>query len=220
MSIRRVRFAVDDSPLSTSSTLSSPGPVTPPQLYQPLVDVRQPSPPYPHSPAYSPNTHAFAIAPELHRALAAPSFDFDVSIDPANNPIMRNNHQLERILNEPAVGTRITSLTIISRHLPWEIVISSSTYPFVTISDVLGGLHRALRLPVRQEEFQRESTEEQGAISAAYYRRCERLPEGRARELESFKGVKRVDFLAGATRFMGLSKTDRPNVWSIKFKGS
>lgn len=216
---RRVRFVLDGhpSPVSTSSTLSSPGPRTPQQLYQPLVHVRQPS--STHSPSISPNRLALSIPSEPHGALAFPPFDFDVSLDPAVNPVMCNNMQLRGILNEPATNPPLSSLTLISRDLPWEIIIRPSTMPYVTISDFLGGLYRALRLGATREEFGRESQEKRDAVATAYYNRFERhTSDPQLMEREKQKGVKRVDFLSGAHRFRGISKTDRPDVWVMKFK--
>ncbi|KXN84614.1 hypothetical protein AN958_12295 [Leucoagaricus sp. SymC.cos] len=221
---RRVRFALEGypSPVSTSSTLSSPGPRTPQQLTQPLVHVYQPSLTSTSSPfisSISPNQSALAIPCDIHDVLGNATFDFDVSLDPASNPALRDNLFLQRVRNEPATVPPVPSLTLVSRDLPWEVIITSSSVPFVTISDVLGGLYRALRIPVREEEFSRESAEKQNAISTAYYQRFERhVSDRQLREQEKQKGVKRIDFLAGSHRFKGLSKTERPNVWIIKLK--
>ncbi|KAF5360779.1 hypothetical protein D9756_004596 [Leucocoprinus leucothites] len=221
MTSRRVRFVgVEDSPQSTSSTLSSPGPLTPQQLPQPLVHVRYPSPTYTNSSGFSPSHVALSIPYELHNALATLAFDFDASLDPADNPALRDNPYIARMRNEPATTPPAPSLTLVSRHLPWEIIISSSASSYVTISDVLGGLYRALRIPAREEEYLRESSEKQTAISLAYYQRFERISNVGLREIEKQKGVKRIDFLASAHRFRGLHKTNRPNVWDIKFKSS
>jgi hypothetical protein len=159
------------------------------------------------------------VKSDVHVALTSPAFDFDVSIDPAQNPAMRDHPQLLRARNELATNPPVPFLIIASLKLPWEITILPSTGPYVTVSDVLGGLYRALRLPAREEEYYRENPEKQNAISLAYYNRFERHVANRElREREKQKGVKRIDFLAGVHRFRGLSKTERPNVWNLKFK--
>lgn len=216
---RRVRFALDGypSPVSTSSTLSSPGPRTPQQLHQPLAHVHSPS--STSSFSISPNGLALSISSNIHGALDIPPFNFDVSLDPVANPAMRDNLHLQRIRNDPATDPPEPSITLVSRHLPWEIVISASSKSYVTISDVLYGLYRALRLPVSQVEYDRETPEKQKEVARAYYNRFERhVSNPLLMEQEKAKGVKRVDFLTGAHRFKGLSKTERPNVWRLRLK--
>lgn len=217
---RRVRFALDNeaSPISTSSTLSSPGPHTPQQFYQPLVHVHSYS--QSSSPSFSPNHLALTVASSIHGVLEVPSFDFDISLDPHTNPAMRDNLHLQRILNDPATHPPLPSLTFVSSHLPWEINISRTSQPYVTISDVLGGLYRALRTCATQGELSREAEVKRAAILRAHMRRSERhLPnDRRTMERERSKGPRRIDFLAGNHYFRGLVKTERPNVWYIQLR--
>lgn len=210
MASRRVRFA-DNSPFSNASTLSSPGPSTPPVLTQPPVWVYQTSPYYMLSPALP--------APwEIHSILSMPMFDFNVSIDPALNPVVHGNSLVTQVRNEPATCPPVPSLTLVSRPLPWEIVISYSFSPFVTVADVLGGLYRALRMRATEQEFYREGREKQGAITQAYHRRYRRALGVELEERERREGLKRIDFLVGSHFFKGLRKTERYNVWNIKFE--
>jgi len=155
---------------------------------------------------------------EIHGILITPTFDFDVSVDPAMNPIVYGNSFVAMVRNEPATLPPVSSLALVSRLLPWETVISSSVFPFVTVSDVLGGFYRALRLRASKEEYQRESHEKQKAISLAYHQRCSRALDVELREREKQAGVKRVDFLMGSHLLKGLCKTKRPNVWNVMFK--
>jgi hypothetical protein len=161
---------------------------------------------------------SLSIPCEITSVLAAPTFDFDTSLDPATTPAMRDNLYIERIRNEPATNPQVPSLTLVSQQLPWEIVIHASTFSYVAISDILGGLYRALRLVASEEEYSRERPERRNLISGAYYARFERFSDARLRDSEMRKGVKRIDFLAGAHHFKGLQKTSRPNVWNIRFK--
>lgn len=219
---RRVRFALDvedhSSPASTYSALSSPGPHTPPQLsYQPLVHIHQPhSTP---SPSVAFHDLSLAIPQNIHGALELLTFDFDVSLNPFANPAIRKNPQLSSIWDEPATNPLVRSLTLTSRHLRWDIVIHSSSKPYVTIGDVVGGIFNELRTPVTPEEFNMETESSQKGISWAYYNRFERhASDPEFMKLEKSKGVKRVDFLTGANRLTGLVKTDKPNVWYMKLK--
>jgi len=53
-------------------------------------------------------------------------------------------------------------------------------------------------------------------VNTAYYRRCGRIEDFDSRRLEEGKGVKRVDFLMGRNRFLGLSGTLKgPDIWEL-----
>ena len=71
-------------------------------------------------------------------------------------------------------------------------------------------LHRTLRLPVRQAEYNKlPSLEAKRRVDDAYQARCITSEEQR-------KGVKRVDFLGRHRTFMGLSSSAAgPNVWVL-----
>jgi hypothetical protein len=45
---------------------------------------------------------------------------------------------------EPAVYPPEICLTLVTHHLPWEIVVPASNGQFVTVSDILNSVHRAL----------------------------------------------------------------------------
>jgi len=180
------------------------------------VDVHQHS--WSSSPSYSPEHLALTIASTIHGALEIPSFDFDVSLDPATNPAMRDNRDLQRILNDPATYPPLPSLTLVSSHLPWDLNISRSSQLYVTVADVLGGLYRALRICATQGELGREAEVKRAAILRAHMRRCERLISSDPRKMdhERNRGPRRIDFLAGAHHLRGLVKTERPNVWYLQ----
>ncbi|KAF9447306.1 hypothetical protein P691DRAFT_802630 [Macrolepiota fuliginosa MF-IS2] len=219
---RRVRFVLDgrSSPISTSSTLSSsPGPQTPPQLSQHLaVDIYQPPSSIPSLPI-SPNQLALAIKSSIHEYLEMPPFNFDVSVDPGTNPAMRNSPHLQSVSDSPATSSHLPSFTLVSQYLPWEIVILPSSKSYVTVSDVLYGLYRGLRLPVSHDEYAYETEDKKDKISFAYHRRLERYASNPGlMEQEMQKGVKRVDYLTGVHRFGGISETGRPGVFKLRLK--
>lgn len=69
-----------------------------------------------------------------------------------------------------------------------------------------------------EQEFYREGREKQDAVSQAYHRRYRRALGVELEERERREGLKRIDFLVGSHFFKGLRKTERPNVWNIKFE--
>jgi hypothetical protein len=53
-------------------------------------------------------------------------------------------------------------------------------------------------------------------VDNAYFRRCELLADEEERTMEALQGVKRVDFLGGKTRFLGLSgPVEGEHVWEL-----
>jgi hypothetical protein len=88
---------------------------------------------------------------------------------------------------------------------------------FITVADVLATLHRALRLAVHPNEYNAlPSHEDKHKVNAAYEHRYLRIADPAAHEEEKRKGVKRVDFLMGRTRFLGLSRTtEGPGIWAL-----
>jgi hypothetical protein len=109
------------------------------------------------------------------------------------------------------------SLTLVTQHLPWAIVIPASNGRCVTVSDVLNSLHLALHVSVTQLEFSALGSQKlMHQVSEAYRRRCERLPRHCGYMEEKRQGVKRVDFLLGYTKFHGISPTSRvSDMWQL-----
>ncbi|KAF7341696.1 hypothetical protein MSAN_02068000 [Mycena sanguinolenta] len=120
---------------------------------------------------------------------------------------------------EPAVYPPQSSITLVTPHLPWAIVVYPSNGRFVTVGDVLNALHGALRVNVTAAEFEALGTPTlKRQVSLAYQRRYERLRGHRGYREEKNGGVKRVDFLIGFTKFQGISPvtTSRsPDVWQL-----
>ena len=73
-----------------------------------------------------------------------------------------------------------------------------------------------VRLAVAPAEYSALTPELKHAVNASYEARWKRMAPSRERDEELRKGVKRVDFLCGRTRFRGLSCTQRgPAVWML-----
>jgi len=203
-----------DSPLPSPSDLMTPPPlkhVGSPYSYTPLPPVQG------HSPSKAP----MALGPvRIHAALGYaphPTFAWDM----VNHPSSSHTPLPARILAEPATSPPLPSLTIISPHLPWSIIVQPSQSPksnswaggpaaFVTVADVLSTLYRALRLSVLPAEYsQLPSHEAKDKVNYAYQVRTQGSAEAR-------KGVKRVDFLGVRKTFLGLSSTHRgPDIWML-----
>jgi hypothetical protein len=87
-------------------------------------------------------------------------------------------------------------------------VIYASKYPYVTVEDVLLQLYRFLRRPATREDYSAIPNHDvRDQIAESYKRRCSRASSAEEFAAEQSKGLKRVDFLLGRTRFMGLSST-------------
>ncbi|KAK0217309.1 hypothetical protein IW262DRAFT_1240432, partial [Armillaria fumosa] len=86
---------------------------------------------------------------------------------------------------------------LISSFLPWRIHISRSS-----VRDVVVALYMALRTRVTDQEMKEVGGED---VAKAFAKRVER-----AGEEEKRKGFRRVDFLLGYTRLVGIEPMDEP----------
>jgi len=125
------------------------------------------------------------------------------------------------LLNEPATYPPLSSITLMSDLLPWSIHVEASaslSVPVVTIFDVLQTLYITLRIPIAPCEWANVPTTAQSLISAAFYRRIDGIRDYNLRDSQRRKGVRRVDFLTGRTRLIGLSPVpDKPGVFVVSW---
>ncbi|KAJ7764150.1 hypothetical protein DFH07DRAFT_882261 [Mycena maculata] len=145
--------------------------------------------------------------------LAPPNVHYDVT-----HPLHTLNPQLTPSFLDPATYPPMPALTLRCRHIDWPISVApSQPGGCVTVLDVLAAVYAGLRPAVARAEY--DALPSGGArekVDAAYFARCRLVAGGNAREAEALKGVKRVDFLAGRTRFMGLSgPLQAPHVWEL-----
>ncbi|KAJ7047685.1 hypothetical protein C8F04DRAFT_1059730 [Mycena alexandri] len=188
-----------------SSSSTSPWPTTTPS---PLNHSR---PLYAYAPLPSLNA-------ELHPALA-PSrhmMALDVSYDPAYATLS------PRVLAELATSPGLPCITIVFFRYPsWETTIhpSSSKCPaYVTVADVLNGVYRYLRRQAEPEELETVPPPHMFSAHQALSRRCNELArmDPIAARSEARKGLRRIDFLSGKSRFAGLLQTqDSPDRWQF-----
>ncbi|KAJ7160449.1 hypothetical protein C8R46DRAFT_1286277 [Mycena filopes] len=131
--------------------------------------------------------------------------------------------QLTPSFLDPATYPPLPALTVVCRHLawPWPIRVEAASLPnttgFVSVLDVLTSLHTSLRLAVRWAEYNAlPSAGTRRSVDDAYFARCRLVEDRNAREIETLKGVKRVDFLRGKTHFLGLSgPVEGAHVWEL-----
>lgn len=186
---------------SDSTSSSSSGPITPPSPFSISAALPKGS--------VIPNTL-------LAFDRGIPAIKFDVSLQaPAlingPHPSLLSNAQL----HDPAVFPPTSTLHIVSA-LPWTLTVQAERNPYVTVMDVLCTLYNILRIPASRAEYAKESAASQIAIATAFHARVERGPNPAARAEQLSKGLRRVDFLQGQTRFLGLSSTKLgPNVWAL-----
>ncbi|KAL4266558.1 protein of unknown function DUF6699 [Pleurotus pulmonarius] len=156
---------------------------------------------------------------QIHPALGyttTPHLNYDVSCHPST--ISPAHPSLSpTILNEAATLPPLPSITLVSQYLPWKLEIKPANGNFVTVSDVINGMYRALRLTVSKAEYSAlPSVSAQQRVTDAYSHRCARILDSSAKQMEMQKGLKRIDFFVDKNRFMGLSSTPHgPHVWSI-----
>ncbi|KAF7304473.1 hypothetical protein HMN09_00849600 [Mycena chlorophos] len=227
-----VHFATSRSrsgppPLSSSpssSPRSSRGPHTPP-------DVVYLSLPHSKSAGHHHRHHTPTGRP--HTLLAhstVPLLTYDLRLAPvAGNLSTPYPHGISgHMLAEPAISPPQRSLTLTGAHLglPWVISVSaSSNGQYVSVGDVLEGLYRALRTPVRAAEYaelgrRRGGSTVMDGMARTYKRRCRLYRDRRAYEEEQRGGLRGVDYLMGYTKFAGLSPTSRgADVWEIETMG-
>ncbi|KAJ7167088.1 hypothetical protein C8R46DRAFT_1272376 [Mycena filopes] len=133
-------------------------------------------------------------------------------------PLHTISPQLTPSFLDPATYPPLPALTIVCRHLAWPIRVSASLPTgFVSVLDVLTSVHTNLRLAVRWAEYNAlPSADTRRSVDDAYFTRCRLVEDRNAREIETLKGVKRVDFLLGKTHFLGLSgPVEGAHVWEL-----
>jgi hypothetical protein len=121
------------------------------------------------------------------------------------------------LLDEPVTYPHMNSIVLFSDLLPWSTRVEAATPDdVVTIFDVLQTLHTVLRIPISKSEWNSLSAHAQDSISAAFYRRLGGIRDHSSREKQLKKGVRRLDFLLGSTKLLGISAIpDKPGVFTL-----
>ena len=121
------------------------------------------------------------------------------------------------LLGEPVTYPHMSSIVLFSDQLPWSTCVEAATpNDVVTIFDVLQTLHTALRIPISKSEWNSLSAHTQNSVSAAFYRRLGGIRDHSSREKQLKKGVRRLDFLLGNTKLLGIAAVpDKPGVFTL-----
>ena len=83
-------------------------------------------------------------------------------------------------------------------------------------SDVLQTLHTALRIPISKSEWNSLAAHAQESVSSAFYGRLGGIRDYSSREKQLKKGVRRLDFLLGNTKLLGIAAVpDKPGVFTL-----
>jgi hypothetical protein len=157
----------------------------------------------------------------VHRLLAAthhPAIRYDLVNHPSLIVTSASRSRLSsQSLSEAAVKPELNSMIIVCTHFRWQLAIRAASNGFyVTVFDVLDGLHHFLYTNVARGEYEALRPDIQRRVSLAFQSRCSRLPSHRERQEERMKGLKRIDFLMGSTQFQGLAPTAAAtNVWQL-----
>ncbi|KAG7447837.1 uncharacterized protein BT62DRAFT_795880 [Guyanagaster necrorhizus] len=132
---------------------------------------------------------------ELHEYLCPPHLSIDLSKD--------ISPYIPELPDEPVTSPSIPGgIILVSKYLPWRVHVFPSS-----VRDVVVALYIALRTRVTEEELR---TVGGTGVMRAFANRVEGMGEEERR-----KGVRRVDFLLGYTRFIGVEATDEPTVWKV-----
>ena len=218
---KKVRFAYKNLFYSPRHSVSPPTPTPPTPITPPSAGYGLPGP-SPYVLSYAPQnpTKSVPYAGQVyaHPMLDSSSITYDLMEHPSTI-LTRNNYSLSvRTFREPATTPPQTFLTIISIHLPWTIKVYASNALYVSLEDVYDSIYHNLRTNITSAEFNLfSSQDDQRRATRAYEKRYRRLRNTRAYEEEKRGGMKRVDFLMGHTKFLGLSNSSRrPDEWQLR----
>uniref|UniRef100_A0A8H7Y8Z0 DUF6699 domain-containing protein n=1 Tax=Psilocybe cubensis TaxID=181762 RepID=A0A8H7Y8Z0_PSICU len=204
---------------STSTVPSSSGPITPPSA----TPLGLPGPsPYSYVPSYAPVKQPTYPVPSrrsvhirLHPYLEPNAVSWDIVDHPST--MSRHHHPVSsRALCEAATSHPLASMKITCSYLPWTIKVHASNGSYITLEDVFDAIYRSLRTNISQSEFNSLPSEsDQRRATRAYEQRYRRMRSSRHYEEEKRGGMKRVDFLMGRSRFLGISAGRRPDEWQL-----
>ena len=202
--------------------------------YQPPLNLQ--SAPW-SAPPYFTQSPRFFINPWIYASAPRQDFYFDLATTAfaplrlfgpgAGQSAMLSAEEMR----EPATHPPLTSLRIVCDLTPkWPIDLefrqpssapyspySSNQFPFqqqsspppITLADVLVAIHQAMHRRITRVDWEMLSKQEKRAITNAYANRCH------LNEHERSQGVKRVDFLLGRTRMMGLLGSGIEDGWEV-----
>ncbi|KAJ3783260.1 hypothetical protein GGU10DRAFT_273910, partial [Lentinula aff. detonsa] len=138
---------------------------------------------------------------------------YDAARSPSRTSVQNGEAVPAHVLAEPATDPPTSGkLVLRCDRFPWEVIVTagcagssstpSSTRPQVTNNDVLHAVYHTLRAPVLHSEWNTLDSDRstQRRVSRAY----QRLSGGAEETGEGKEGVRRVDWLMGRTRLVGI----------------
>ena len=178
-----------------------------------------------------------ALIPYIHPAITytgtPPCLGFDLAFPPSHlltpdSPSIGSDrspvspHSIQSVdlalLCEPAIYPPTPSIILQTEALPWSITVTAGS-TFVTLYDILQALHSSLRLQVTKTEWASFSRGSQDAIFTSFLERVDRISGRIKREKQLGKGVRRLDFLVGRTKFFGISPYGgKPGVYRVHWE--
>lgn len=224
---RRVHFASTNVVYAPSSTFSSPS-SSETSLVSVSPDLRTPPTnkvdlePSIYCPSKSPDLELDPVECSgkdinIHYLLAfTPYTDPVISYDLSEPPYI--SHGLDGS-SQPATSPPLQRLVITHPLFMWNVeVFPSSSTPtaYVTVTDVLSTLYHSLSRGVDPAHYADLAHGERQGVDNAYFNRCSDVRDAIQRKYTRARGVIKLDFLAGQTRFKGLSgTTSGPDIWEL-----
>ena len=208
------------SPHSTTSTLSTSGPYTPPSnsegdiLIQGRgVDSFTPT----LSDSVDPLEALDTYKPHgllLHKCLTTSNpAHWDMLIDPQTPPRLQALVQFgHHFMTPDAFPDSVSKIRINCDILPWPITIDIKQDADCSprIEDIFESIYVSLWKLASSADFKDQTTERQHRILQAYRRRSSQPSVAGERA-----GLRRIDFLDGQTMFLGLSPGSRVDEWHL-----
>ncbi len=126
-------------------------------------------------------------------------------------------------LEQPAMHPQMTRVRILCDMIPqWPVDLQvlgtslsphrrrRSALPYLTLEDIVHGVHASLHRKISHEEWGRLSISQETDVARAYTRRYKSVGEWHERQQQA-EGVKRVDFLLKTTWFKGFTWLEPEN---------
>lgn len=117
-------------------------------------------------------------------------------VSPSGSPT--SSTQVSKFLSQPALSSSSSQISIISREIPWTISISFPPQRAVTCGDLLLAIYSSLQIELSAEELMEVDRNRRREIEQAYV----------ARRSGRSQNMRRVDWLAEKTYFLGLVKNE------------
>ncbi|KAH0578146.1 hypothetical protein J132_08109 [Termitomyces sp. J132] len=158
------------------------------------------------------------IDPCINAESPCPDFFFDLS-PPIFQPMQLSHNGQSRLLLEGemtqhATSPPVTRMKIVFDEFPcWPCCVSRDPLFTITLLDVLIEIHRHVHTQITMEDFAGLSSWGQAQVAQAFTKRCDAIPDNSVEERA--RGVKRVDYLLGKTRLVGLLHRGHEDGWAL-----